>query len=163
MYLYPGKDDVWNVGATPGESKGWLKNPSPSKTLPTSGWQYYDSKAWQDDPSLTITLGPLPPLCSQYNVGVTGAANEKRPSYQGVFTRTDRWWLGRPVYDNTQGRLLYHGAAADGWVIGSKLGYNVLRGYEGAHVSPVSQSNWKYYVNQHYEPANVTVTSKCEI
>ena len=40
IYLYPDKDDKWWVNDTPGEKGGWLHNPSPSKTPPTSGWQY---------------------------------------------------------------------------------------------------------------------------
>ena len=48
-----------------------------------------------------------------------GAAAEEWPSDQGVFTKTERWWRGRPVYVNTEGQLLHHGGT---WDIGSKLG-----------------------------------------
>ena len=87
---------MWFVGPTPGERCGGLYNPTPSKTLPTSGWRYA-GKTWPDDPSLTITPGPLPPLPRQFTVTATGAAAEEWPECLGVFTRTERWWAGRPV------------------------------------------------------------------
>ena len=59
LYLYPDNDDEWWVNDIPGESAGWLWNPTPSKSLPTSGWQWGYGKTFHDDPSLTITPGPL--------------------------------------------------------------------------------------------------------
>ena len=37
---------------TPGEKRGWLSNPSPSKSLPTSGWQWADGKGGWHDPGV---------------------------------------------------------------------------------------------------------------
>ena len=89
FYLYHDPDDKWWV-------EGWLHNPSPSKSLPTSGWQYFDhtSMAYKDDPTLTISPGPLPPLPRQFTVTATGAAAEMWPECPGVFTRTQRWCMG---------------------------------------------------------------------
>ena len=156
VYCYPDKDDEWWVSSTPGKKGGWLRNPRPSKSLPTSGWQYYDGKSWHDDPTLTISPGPLPPLARQFTVTATGAAAEW-PSYLGVFTRTQRWWLGRPVYTNTQGQLLHHGLGDAGWMIGNALGYAALTGSR-AHHSPVSEDSWRYYTGSEWKPASVTVT-----
>ena len=151
VYLYPDKDDKWWVNDTPGEKTGYLHNPRPSKTLPTSGWQYWNNsdKSWTYDPTLTISPGPLPPLARQFTVSwsplepmPTGAAFE-RPKYLGVFTRSERWWLGRPVYTNTQGMFLHHGPGDFGWVIGFELGERVLRGSQNHH-SPESEDNWSY-------------------
>ena len=159
-YLYPDENDEWWVGSTPGESRGCLYNPypTPSKTLPASGWQYAHSKAWHDDPFLTVSPGPLPPLPSQNTVTATGAAAEKWPEWLGVFTRTERWWNGRPVFVNTQGRLLHHGADDYGWVIGCKLGgYKALSGSR-AHHSPASERSWTYWTGSEWRPASITVT-----
>ena len=168
VYLYF-LEDKWWVHHTPGEHYGWLQNPTPSKTLPTSGWQWADGNVgWPDDPSLTITSGPLPPLCTQYTVTATGAAARMWPSSLGVFSRTERWWNGRPVFVNNQGQLLHHGhgwSKVDklgyGWIIGTKLGYAALQGYQ-SHASPISQGRWRYWTGSEYKPADVTVTgSKC--
>ena len=126
IYLFPDEHGEWWVGSTPGEKQGGLHNPTPSKTPPTSGWHYWNGKSWQDDPTLTVTPGSLPPMARQFTVTATGSAAAEYPSYLGVFKRTERWWLGRPVYTNTQGRLLHHGARHNDWLIGDKLGYRAL-------------------------------------
>ena len=124
--------------------------------MPTSEWQYYDydGESWQDDPSLVVTPGPLP---RRFNVTASGAAAEKWPSYLGVFTRTERWWQGRPVYTNTGGRLLHYGAyGTDYWVIGDTIGYNALAGSR-AHHSPSMERRWAYWTGSEHKPASVTV------
>ena len=158
IYLFPDENDKWYVSSTPGGTKGWLSNPSPSKTLPTSGWQYYDGKSWRDDPTLIISPGPLPPLARQFTVTATGAAAKMWPEYLGVFTRTERWWMGMPIYTNTQGKFLYHAGADDGWVIGNTLGKVMLSGSR-AHHSPETEVNWKYWTGSEEKPASVTVTA----
>jgi len=150
--------DVWKILVSPSKNSAWLMNPTPSKSLPTSGWQYYVGKTWQDDPTLTISPGPLPPLARQFTVTATGAAAEVLSSYLGVFTRTQRWWLGRPVYTNPRGRLLHHGHGDYGWMIGSTLGSYSLRGSRARH-SPASEDNWRYWTGSEDKPASVTVTA----
>ena len=88
-YLYQYEDEEWIVGSSPGLRSGWLTNWNTNKTVPTSGWQYYDydGESWQDDPSLVVTPAPLP---RRFNVTASGDAAEKWPSYLGVFTRTER-------------------------------------------------------------------------
>ena len=140
------------------DPQGWLYNPTPSKTVPTSGWGYADgTSTFHDDPTLTVTPGPLPPLARQFTVTATGAAAERWPEFLGVFTRTQRWWLGRPVYVNTQGRLLHHGHQDKGWVIGASISSIALRGSR-AHHNPASEDSWRYWTGSGYEPASVTVT-----
>merc|ERR1712227_59065 len=190
VYLYPTQDDYWYVGSTPGKKRGWLRNPNPSKTLPTSGWQYADGTGtWPADPTLTVTPGPLPPLARKFTVTATGAAAKKWPESLGVFTRTDRWWRGRPVYTNTEGRLLHQGNVDnlgddddddgdddndddddddddesdddDSW--GNWVIGKKLntRALKGspAYHSPASQVNWRYYTGSKWKPASVTVTA----
>ena len=154
-YLYQDNNKKWWVNDEPGEKTGWLRS-DPSRSLPTS-WKYYADGKWNDDDTLSVTSGPLPPLSRQFTVTASGAAAEKWPSSQGVFTRTQRWWWGRPVYVNTEGKLLHHGAGDDGWLIGSKLGKYVLRGSRSHH-SPVSETSWRYWTGSGTKPASVTVT-----
>ena len=155
-YLYSNEDDKWWVGDTPGVERGWLRNLRPSKSPPTSGWQYTDKGTWNSDDTLSATPGSLPPLVRQFTLTATGAAAEKWPSYTGVFTRTERWWRGRPVYVNKEGRLLYHSATDEGWVIGHSLGKIVLRGSQARH-SPANEDYWRYWTGSIWEPASVTV------
>lgn len=159
-YLYPDKNDEWWVNKTPGESTCYLKNPTLSKTLPVSGWQYRSVNMraghYRDDPGLTITSGPLS-LCSQYTVTDTGDAAEKMSSNLGVFTRTERWWRGMPVYANTQARLLYHSSYGKGWVIRPKLDKYGLEGSR-SHNSPATETSWRYWTGNKWSPASVTVT-----
>ena len=154
-YLYHDENDEWWVASTPGAKSGrWLRSRS-SQIPPSSGWQYWDD-GWQDDLTLTVTHGPLT-LPRQFTVTLTGAAAEKWPSYKGVFDKTLRWWNGKPVYVNTEGRLLHHGYTDDGWAIASKLGYYALRGSQ-AHNSPAEEDSWVYWTGSERKPASVKVT-----
>ena len=158
VYLYRDKNDEWLVGPTPGEETGWLWNPRSSKTPPSSGWQYSDGTGtWPSDHTLTVTPGPLPPLPTQFTVIASGAAAKDWPESLGVFTKSQSWWHGRPIYVNTEGQLLYHGNQDDGWVIGSKLGKVGLSGSQSHH-SPASEDSWRYWTGSESEPASVTVT-----
>ena len=156
-YLYHDEDDKWWVGDTPGKERRGLRNTRPSLTPPSSGWQWGGGgQSWYDDETLTVTPSLLT-LPRQFTVTVTGAAAEACPGCQGVFTRTERWWLGKPVYVNTMGHLLHHGASGNGWMIGRKLGTNVLRGSKARH-SPTDENRWRYWTGSEDIPASVTVT-----
>ena len=156
-YLYRDEDDKWWVSNTLGEKRGWLTNTKPSQTPPYSGWQYAADGSFHADQTLTVAPGPLPPLPKQFMVTAMGAAAEKWPEYLGVFTKTQRWWNGRPVYVNTEGELLHHDANEAGWQIGDKLGYSVLKGSRARH-SPVDENGWRYWTGSENKPASVTVT-----
>ena len=156
VFLYPDEDDKWWVGH--GKKSGWLYNPISSKTPPYSGWQIvglFPGDLWFD-PSVTVTNGPLPHLASQFMVTASGGAAAKWSSL-GLFTRTERWWNGRPVFVNTHGRFLHHGFGSDGWMIGKKFRYGTLRGSQ-AHFSPESERNWSYAHYGAWKPASVNVT-----
>ena len=157
LYLYRDEDDgKWWVNPGPGVKTGWLRNPRSSQTLPTSGWQYWKIGGWYDDPTLTVTPGPLPPLPRQLNVTAGEAATKRCPLCLGVFTKTDRWWLGRPVYVNIKGLLLHHGAGDYGWGIAEQLGYFALTGSRG-HLSPTEEESWRYWTGE-WNTASVSVT-----
>ena len=156
-FLYKDDEDQWMVGDTPGELLSWLTSSIRSKEIPTQGWKYFDGETWQDDLSLTVTPGPLPPLPAQVIVTDSGDAAEAWPSYLGVFNMTQRWWSGRPVYVNTQGRFLFH---THHWMIGNQLGYFALRGSSMAHHSPVCEKSWTYFTgNGSEKPASVKILS----
>ena len=138
------------------ERRGWLYNPIPSKTPPTSGWQYAYKGTWPHDPTMTISPGPLPPLARQFTVKTTTRDADKK--CLGVFTRSEMWWLGRPVYINTWGRFLHHSTGDCGWVIGDALGKVGLRGSRARH-SPESEDTWRYWTGSEFRLASVTVTA----
>ena len=157
VYLYPDEDDMWYVSNKIGDTQAWLFNPRPNKTVPASGWWYTDGESLQEDLTLTVTAGPLPPLPKQFMVTATGATADIWPSYLGVFTRTEMWWLGRPVYFNTKGRLLFHGHNDYGWLLSPDFGSTAIRGSR-AYPSPVIEDNWSYSSGGRWKPATVTVT-----
>ena len=157
-YLYPDEDDNWWVGDVPGEKKGWLRNPQPSKTPPTTGWQYkdHDKDRWEDDLTLTVSPGPLPPLPRTFNVTASGPTLWRWSSHMGVYTRTERWFNGRPVYVNTEGNLLYQGFR-DGWLFGDELGWAAWWGSRTRH-SPADEDSWTWGDFNHLG-GDVTVTA----
>ena len=163
-YLYPDEDDEWWVSSTPGVRAGVLWNPSHNKTPapPSSGWRYVDGLSWISDDTLSVTPGTLPPLPRHFLVTVSGAAAEKLPSYRGLFSRTERWWMGRPVYENTVGMFLYHTARNWGWVIGNTLHGSALRGSR-ARISPSYEDSWTFWAGSEWKPASVIVTSSDKI
>ena len=149
-YLYQFEDEEWIVSHIPGARSGWLTNANTSKTVPTSGWKYYDGESWQHDPTLVVTPAPLP---RQFSVTAQGSTAEDYPSYLGVFTRTERWWVGRPVYVNSKGRLLYYGRY---WAIGDTIGYCSLCGSQ-AHHSPAHETSWTFWTGSEDKPVSVVV------
>ena len=157
VYLFH-DEDCWLVGRTPIPSEGRLRSPSFSKTPPSSGWEFIDDDKWQDDQTLTVTPGPLT-LPRQFTVTARGAAAEVCPECQGVFTKTERWWHGKPEFVNTKGYFLSHGVNDDGWVIWTKSESNQysLRGSRGRY-SPASEKSWRYWTGSEDKPASVTVT-----
>ena len=145
IYLYPDEDDIWWVGLTPGKKDGWMRNPTPSKSFPRKGWHWTDGKIWYADNTLVISPGQLPPLPTKFMVRLTDA-KAKAKKFQdglGVYTKTERWWLGRPVYKNMRDWRLCHGPGGHGWMIGPASGEPVLSGF-GSCDSPVDQ-RWRYW------------------
>ena len=156
-------EDIWQVG--PKENKYWLKNSDPSTRIPTSGWQYYRPETNVDieDPLLMITFGPFINECEAYVVAASEHAADLFPSYLGVFSFTDRWWNGRPLLTNSNGRLMYHGNQDYGWLLSSDLDNNVIRGTM-SHLSPEREKNWLYWdsSSSSYKQASLNVTCVIE-
>ena len=120
-----------------------------------------------DDPTLTSSLGPLPPLPRQFIVTATGAAAEEWPwpEYLGMFTSSERFLAGKPVYINSWGMVLYRGHDHRSWMIGKTVSeMPVLRGSrmvsnnQNPH-RPESEDTWIYWTGSQWKPASVTVTA----
>ena len=143
-FLYPMPDCTWYVSVS--GQKNRLRYNRSRTSVPTGrgGWKYVKSRyEILDDPSLTVTLGSYP-LEADYGFRVTVSGDQAANVYSpttGYFAKTDLWWLGRPVFKNSRGRLLMHGTK--GWMIGPLSGNYELRGY-GSHISPEDQTNWKW-------------------
>ena len=149
-------------------SKWWVVTLTPNEEFETShayimsmelhtGWIYYDGDTWKPDPSLTVTSGSLPPLPSQFTVTASGVLDEIGQSYLGVFNKTERWFSGKPVYVNTQGRLLYQNRP--GWAIGDELRYYSIIGSR-SYPNPICERSWTYVTDNGIEkPASVKIVS----
>ena len=150
VYMYPDSNHMWWVGPCPGAQAGWLHNPTPSDTLPEflaeNDWQCWNNseQEWTVDPFLTIFPGSLSDLSPGYRVSASRDTTRGWPAALGVFRMTQRWWNGRPVFENNKGWFLHHGQSV-GWMIGSKIGKHELKGSHRSHHSPSSENHWKYF------------------
>ena len=157
--IYP-VDDEWRIGDTPGKKISFLKNLTQSQSIPLDGWMYSDGKGtWPADTTLVISPGPLSSLCDSLTVSASGPAAEKQPDKLGEFSRTKMWWNGKPVFTNSQGRLL-HQSHAQGWIVGPRLGKAGLNG-SMAHNCPSREENWTYWDGTKDQPASVKI--KCNV
>ena len=140
-YIYP-VDDEWWVGPTPGRKLGFMHNPTKSLNMPLVGWMYTDGKGtWHADETLVISPGPLT-LCDSLTVSASGPAAEEQSEKLGEFSRTEMWWNGKPVFRNSQGRLLKQSSKE--WDVGDNLDKAGLRGSFTCHC-PGSDENWTYW------------------
>ena len=148
-------DDVWYVSDILGEKTGYLKNPTKSKSMPLDGWMYADKVTWNADATLVISPGPLSSLCDSLTVSASGPVAEVQPECLGEFSRTEMWWLGRPVFRNSQGWHLYQ-SPYQGWTVGDKLGKRELIGYMARHC-PAGEEIWSYWDGSNWRPATVKI------
>ena len=155
-YIYSNKKDQWFVGLNNGGLEGWLFNQNKSKKIPQEGWKVLINRKYQKDPTLKVIQGSLS-LSKQYEVTASGGAADMCPSCLGIFNKTERWWNGRPIYENTNGYSLYHDSY--GWSISKKIGERTQYGTYGT----LEHSNeWNYWNGSEYKVASVTVSSVSE-
>ena len=78
--MYRHAEGDWTIGSTPGEKLVWLRNQLTTETVPTSGWQVFDGerKLFLDDPTLTVTSGPLSETCNNFTISASGQAAKER-------------------------------------------------------------------------------------
>ena len=170
LFLHDKKE--WFVSETKVKnafSVEWLRSSSPSEEPPMDKWEFRTHlppiNKWSPDPSLKITRGPMTSLCCTLKVDLFHAAAEKYPDLQGEFTRTNRWLYGRPVFQNSHGRLLFqhndHSATGnDGWAIGWEIGKAYLRGLMARHC-PSQENSWSYWNGIKMVKATIIIT--CDI
>ena len=155
--IYHDEEQRWWINHTPGKKGGCA---TPAKTAICRRMVTGNMRLGMGSHGVMIGQSPsagVPCLPRPFTVTASGAASKEWPDYLGQFTRTQRWWRGRPVYTNTQGRLLYHSAGYEGWVIGPALGFSVLRGSQ-SHMNPSLETTWTYWTGTERKPASVTVT-----
>jgi len=141
--LYKQRDDIgspeiflfwdaasWWVGSPPkgfpialalAVAKGHLKASSTALTPPAEGWKYYNSQSdsWQEDSSLSLSSSPLKP-CPRLEVSAIKGSTPwliASPAL-GVYTRTNQWSSGRPIYlQEGGGGVLIIKAPYTGWAL----------------------------------------------
>ena len=107
--------------------------------------------AWVTDLSITIQPGKIKP-CASVSVELFGSTKEKYSKYMGLYTLTDTWANGRPVFKNAREHLLYaqkylSGGVQDStgkWVIGNSILKFVLLSIDGT-LSPTEATHWSFY------------------
>lgn len=162
IYIYRASDEVWYISGTPGKIAGWMKNTSKSETLPLTGWMYWNGKQWCSDPSVKIQFGSLSPdqQCGDVRIQMRGAAADKWPKCGGLFTKTDKYFNGKPVFVNNQS-LYLHSSGVGTWSVGLKIGRFYIRS-TSAGLCPAQIKTWTYWTGSEDKPADVIIScSKC--
>ena len=67
-YLYKHDGGDWCVGEELGDAPRYLKNTTPSDSVPPNNWQYGEGY-WQSDPELTVTTS-LPSVCEVIRISL---------------------------------------------------------------------------------------------
>ena len=117
-----------------------------------------DKDEWQADASLTITVGHLD-ICSIVKITETVQAYGNHWIVQdtlGVYTRTEKWYNGRPVYIKDNQYL--HVGNDGNWSVGDQIGSYYIKS-TGAPLSPVDAKKWYYQYRNEDNPADISV--KC--
>ena len=159
LYHVPGED--WWVSGVPGIEEGWLKNESKSETVPTTGWKYLDDdgKQWHSDPSIKITPGKLVSVCDTITIKGDWKVVTMQPDSLGTFTRTDKWFNGKPVFINDKGWYLHSGNGG-GWNVGEKIGKYFIHS-KTAPLCPAKAEEWVSWTGQgsgRVKPATISVS-----
>ena len=170
VYLYRADNNQWYVGPVLGKSKGWLKNPSSSASVPETGWKVLDVKGnWADDPQLTVRCGPLTE-CGDITVSSNGPTANKQSQSLGVYKKTDIISCGRHVFKHqARERYLSIAPLKTAWGIRDKPGAMVAGIHSAAAANcPASYRNrnserdnlksWSYSDHGWHEDPSITVT-----
>ena len=93
----PRTGDIWCISPTLGWRGGAMKCPANgSLTPPDQGWLVYDGAKYIPDSTLRFSTTPYS-WCPELTVGISGAAGERWPGYQGRYLATSRNSCGRKV------------------------------------------------------------------
>ena len=157
-FVYIGSDEVWYISSKPGKTEGWMYNTSKSKTLPLTGWMFWDGKKGCSDSSIKIQLGPLSLdlQCGDMEIHLQGAVANKWPKYGGVFIRTDKHFSGKPVFINEDHQQLHSTDDGD-WGIGPEIGKALIKS-SSAGLCPAKIKTWSYWTGEVFLPIDSTIS-----
>ena len=157
-YLYQEvNNQQWMVGPVPGKSDGWLLNRMKSETVPSSGWLWGDGKSWHDDPSIRVTPGKLPSLCDTIIITGKGEVTNKQPKSLGTFSKTEKWFNGKPVWINSESGYYLNSDNDSRWSVGSKIGNYGIKS-SSTPINPADAHTWEYWTGSDDKPANIIIT-----
>ena len=118
------------------------------------------SVQWCSDPSVKIKFGPQSSeeQCGDVELQLDGEAADKKPKYGGVFTRTGKYYNGKSVFVNGNGKYLYSSNVGT-WSVGAKIGGYISISSTSAGLCPAQIKTWTYWRGAEDKPAQVTI--KC--
>ena len=97
----------------------YLKNASNHSKPPNNGWMYNNNGTFVLDPVLLLSTEPVPPQeCQVITITSTSGASAE---YLGIFTRTDKYLDGRPVFVNKNGKFLKIISGYSNWGVGDSI------------------------------------------
>jgi len=132
----------WWVGPTPDVAKGFLWNSQTSATVPTSGWQVWNSgsQTWTIDNTLTVSFNAFS-ACAPIRIFGFGAPAQRWQNKFGEYHQTNRWYNGHPVYLKLGGEDLLKMMNDGVWGIGKLV---TSYGFSGtpAFKSPTQSTSW---------------------
>ena len=142
---------------------GWVSDTSDNKGI--GGWLQKKNNnwffslgndVWNKDATLTVVPGGLQVTCRTYQVAATGPAAEKYRDSMGLFTVTNQWRNGRPLYRTSNGHLLY---VCDGgqWCLGDQVGHYGIRSRDKP-VFPEGVRYWVFWDGSSAQQAQVSVS-----
>merc|ERR1712126_34679 len=112
---------------------------------------------WHSDPSVKIQFGSLSPdqQCGDVRIQLRGDAADRLPECGGLFTKTNKYFCGKPVFVNTQSQYLHCAGAS--WSVGPKIGMGgIYSTYAG--LCPAQIKTWTYWTGSEDKPADVTIS-----
>ena len=150
------KSNKWFVGSIPRSGRGWLYNPATSSSVPTKGWQYNkEGEGFVSAASINAVEGVMEP-CRELSITLSGAAANKHSACcRSLFTLSDSWLNGRPIYTNRDGFKLHFGNEG-GWLVGSKYYVYKIKSIDGP-IYPNNAEYWQYWDGEVDQPATVEI------
>ena len=154
MYLYYYEDSsvgYWLVGPVKGSNKAYIANPRiyrPINDTQPGSWTVYDTDKddFVPDPGFQIMCS-----CSFETSCTSGEFVQNGTNLlEGVFSLTDKFYNGKPVYEHESGKLfLYYNRDTTGtcsyWVVSNKLGSTagIIYAYDTSAQSPGDVITWQ--------------------
>ena len=174
-FVYQASDEAWYISDKPGKPEGWMYNTSESRTLPLTGWMVWDrppkkiskrkikksfavmlrdSKKGSNVPSVKIQFGPLTSDQECRNIEIH-FSSRKWLTYGGLFTKTNNFFCGKPVFINDYGQKLHSTDDGD-WGIGPVLGYVLIKS-SSAGLCPAKIKTWSSCSEEVFSPIDSTI------